>query len=425
MPPQSPEWPYLEMLTRLGLALAIGLFVGLERERRNKASGVRTFAFTAMLGCLGGLLGEAYALMILLLMGVLIAFLNVQSLQAKLGTELTTSVALLLITLAGILCGIGQTFTPVAVAVATTALLAWKEPLSGFSKHINETEIRSAILLGILAFIIYPALPEEPVDPWGIISAQATFITVLLIAGIGFVNYILWKIYGDRGIALTGFLGGLVNSMAAVSELSSRVKESDGQLTDVGHRGILLAVSAMILRNSCILAILAPQAFLHAAFAQVAMLICSALLIFFDRKPAQSETSTPLLDIKSPFSLMSALRFGGLFLVLQVISAVAQRNLGDIGLYGSTVLGSIVSSSSAVAGTASLASQGTIPLATAGLSTTIATFTSTIVTLPMIMRAKVPELNKRFAWAALVIMGAGILGVVCQMLLGPSLFPSE
>lgn len=425
MPPQSPEWPYLEMLTRLGLALAIGLFVGLERERRNKASGVRTFAFTAMLGCLGGLLGETYALIILLLLGILITFLNVQSLQANAGTELTTSVALVLIAITGILCGIGQTFTPVAVAVATTALLAWKEPLSSFSKLVNETEIRSAILLGILAFIIYPALPEEPIDPWGIVSAQATFVTVLLIAVISFVNYILWKIYGDRGIALTGFLGGLVNSMAAVSELSSRVKESDGQLIDVGHRGILLAVSAMILRNSCILAILAPQAFLHAVFAQAAMLLSSAVLIVLDRKPKQAETNTPLLHIQSPFSLMAALRFGALFLVLQIISAIAQRNLGDLGLYGSTVLGSIVSSSSTVAATASLASQGTVPAATAGLGTTIATLTSTVVTLPMIMRAQVPELNKRFAWATLVIMIAGVVGVTLQLLLGPRLFVSS
>jgi len=41
------------------LALAIGLFVGIERERRHKEAGLRTFAFAAVLGAVGGLLGES------------------------------------------------------------------------------------------------------------------------------------------------------------------------------------------------------------------------------------------------------------------------------------------------------------------------------------------------------------------------------
>ena len=49
------HWPFVPVLTRLGLAVAIGLFIGLEREHTGK-NGVRTFALTALLGCLGGLI---------------------------------------------------------------------------------------------------------------------------------------------------------------------------------------------------------------------------------------------------------------------------------------------------------------------------------------------------------------------------------
>jgi uncharacterized membrane protein (DUF4010 family) len=134
------EWPYALTLERLALALAIGLFVGLERERRRKASGVRTFGFVTLLGCLGGLLGDAYALLSISLLGLLIVFLNLQTLRADRGTELTTSAALLVMGFVGVLCGQGHTFTPVAVGVATAALLAWKEPLKGFSIHLSDTE---------------------------------------------------------------------------------------------------------------------------------------------------------------------------------------------------------------------------------------------------------------------------------------------
>ncbi len=54
------HWPFVPVLTRLGLAVAIGLFIGLEREHRGK-NGVRTFALTALLGCLGGLMGDIFS----------------------------------------------------------------------------------------------------------------------------------------------------------------------------------------------------------------------------------------------------------------------------------------------------------------------------------------------------------------------------
>jgi uncharacterized membrane protein (DUF4010 family) len=411
----SVEWPFDQALARMALALAIGLFVGLERERRNKTSGLRTFGLVALLGCLGGMLGQNYALLSLVLLGILIVFMNLQTLQSDQDTELTTSSALLVIGFTGVLCGIGQTFTPVGVAVATAAMLSWKEPLRGFSIKLSETELRSAILLAILAFIIYPALPEEAIDPWGVVSPQATFITVIIIAAISCVNYILWKLYGEKGIVLTGFLAGLVNSMAAVSELASRVQESKGQLLSIGYRGIMLAVGAMILRNGLIMGVLAPQAITNALIAHIAMIICCAVIFFLERQPLTSDSDTPLLHIKSPFSLSSALRFGAIFLILQIISFVAQEQLGNVGLYSSTIIGSIVSSASTVAATATLAAQGSVPPENAGISTVLASLTSTIVTIPLVMRAKNAALTKRISWAVSAIVATGLIGSGIQM----------
>lgn len=85
----------------------------------------------------------------------------------------------------GVLFGQGHTFTPVAVANITAALLAWKQPISGFAVGLSDLELRSAILL----FIIYPVLPTRAIDPWGLIEPQSTWATVLLIAALGFVNY--------------------------------------------------------------------------------------------------------------------------------------------------------------------------------------------------------------------------------------------
>src|SRR5262249_9484324 len=158
MVPEFSSWPYVPTVARLALATAIGLLVGIERERRDKEAGVRTFAFAAILGAVGGLLGESFAPLALALVGVLVVLLNVEAIRAHQAAEITTSAALLVIAFAGLLAGQGHTFTPTVLGVGTAALLAWKQPLAGFSHQLTESELRSAILLAILAFVIYPIL---------------------------------------------------------------------------------------------------------------------------------------------------------------------------------------------------------------------------------------------------------------------------
>ena len=137
------HWPYLPTLIRLALAVGCGVFVGLEREHHGKA-GARTFGLAALLGCLGGLSGEAFAMLSMIFLGVIVCFLNWRQLKLHQTLGLTTSAALLIVGFAGVLCGQGHTFTPVAVAVITAALLAWKQPISGFAVGLSDLELRSA-----------------------------------------------------------------------------------------------------------------------------------------------------------------------------------------------------------------------------------------------------------------------------------------
>ncbi|MDB5817901.1 MAG: magnesium transporter accessory protein, partial [Rhizobacter sp.] len=61
----TADWPYVDILLRLALSLVLGLLIGLERERRGKEAGLRTFGFICLLGGLGGALGTQFALVIL------------------------------------------------------------------------------------------------------------------------------------------------------------------------------------------------------------------------------------------------------------------------------------------------------------------------------------------------------------------------
>jgi len=411
--PTTANWVPLDVLARLVLALGIGLLVGLEREWRGKEAGLRTFALVSLLGALGGLLGVSYTLACIGLVGVMVVFLNLQGMRTDRSTELTTSAALLVIFLSGVLCGHGHRVTPVAVAVITAGLLSWKERLSEFGHKITAQELRSAILLGILAFAIYPVLPAHPIDPWGLIAPREAWLTVLLIAGIGFANYVLWKLFGTRGIEFAGFLGGLVNSTVTVTELSTRVAELGKRLISVAYRGIMLSVAAMALRNALVLGLLRPRVLAVSGASLGLMLVSSGAMALLSRRALVPAADDKPLDLKSPFSLFYALKFGVIFLVLQLCGTTAQGLFGHFGFYVVSMLGGVLSSASAVASAAILAAGGKISPTVAGTGATLASLASAAVNIVLVARfSNSPILTRRVAISTVVVVAIGLLGAI-------------
>ncbi|KAF3998208.1 MgtC/SapB family protein [Glaciimonas immobilis] len=409
------KWPYLISLTRLGLALALGLLIGLERERRGKEAGLRTFGLIALLGGMGGILGDTYAYLILVMTGGLTVFLNLQRLRTHISTELTTSAAMLITCVIGILCGKGHTATPASVMVIVTALLAWKDRLAGFSVGLTEAEMRSALMLAILAIVIYPALPMGSIGPWNLIEPRAAWVTVILIAGIGFINYVLWKIYGTRGIALAGFLGGLVNSSVTVNEMASRAKDNHPETVSAAYRGILLATSAMTIRNACLLFILAPAAALTAAVPFFLMLLVNAGWFFMDRNAHRTtDHQTEPGELPIPFSVTAALKYGLLFLILHLAGVLTQNYFGELGFYAVSLIGGVVSSASAVAAAASLLTNNAISAHVVSTGAVIASLASVLINLPLVLRARNRGLTVRLSLAMVSISIVGILGAMAS-----------
>lgn len=412
--------PYLPTLARLALALALGLLIGIERERRRKEAGLRTFGFVAVLGAVGAILGQAYALFAIGLIGVLVVLLNVETIRTGEGAEITTSAALVLTGYIGLLAGSGHAFTPTALGVVTAALLAWKEPLAGFSQALTDGELRSAIILAILAFVVYPVLPEGSVDPWHLIDPRAAWVTVILIAALGFANYVLLKLYGARGIQLGAFLGGLVNSTVTVTDLSERASGSRSGTADLTFRGIMLATGAMLIRNAVLLVLIAPATALAAA-GPIALMTLAAVgvaRLSHHRPAAPAAAPAGLMPAhSSPFSLQAALKFGAIFLALQVTGTLAQRTLGQGGFYAVSALGGLVSSATAVAAAGNLAAASLLTPEVAAVGALIASGASALVNLPIVARvAENRLLTLRVAVALGLVLVAGGIGVAARFI---------
>ncbi len=411
----NPVFPAVEIAVKTALALAVGLLVGFEREWSNKDIGVRTFAMAALLGLLGTLLGPPLLLLSGVAILVLIVFANLRGLQTAHKLEATTSAALVIVFLLGALVGQGHLFTPVACAIIVTMLLALKPQLRAFAGGLTPQEVRSALLLGLLGFVIWPILPDRFVDPWQLFQPREDWIIVVVIACLGFLNYLLLRVYGSRGIYLTAIFGGLVNSTATAAELGSTLAGSGliGLIVPV----ILLTSVSMFLRNIVILAIFAHSGLQTAVLPLLAMSVVAAYWVYRDRHRVSDFDRDVTLDVGSPVSVMKVARFALLFLGLQVVAILGQRWMGNAGFQIASLLGGLFSSASTTAAAANLAMHGKVTSSQAGIAVVLTSIASTLVNLPIVLRQpRAKTILRELIFASIVQVAAGIAVLLIQRL---------
>jgi uncharacterized membrane protein (DUF4010 family) len=370
-----------EIALKIAIALGVGLLVGFERAWAHKDVGVRTFSITALLGMLAALVSNQFAVVGLAGVVVLIAYINTRSLLVERSLEMTTSVALIVTFVMGVLVGQGHLFTPVASAILMTMLLAWKTELQRFAGDLTPGEVRGAVLLGLIGFVIYPLLPNRFIDNWHLLNPRQSWTIVIIVAGLGFLNYVLFRLFANRGLYYTAGLGGLVNSTATVAELSRFLT---GEASGTAVALVLITSVAMFVRNLLILAIFAPAAVPIAAPPILAM---TAIAAFFAWKKRERGTErVGLLQVSSPVSLKYVLKFGGVFVFMQIIGTIGARYLGKYGFLALSLLGGTVSSASTAAAAAVMAVHGKLTPDVAGVATVFASITSALVDLPLVER---------------------------------------
>jgi len=408
----SPLFPPADISLKLAIAIGIGMLVGMEREWSQKEVGIRTFTIAAMLGMLSVLAGTTLAyfafggiLLIVLLAGM-------RSLQERKAVETTTSAAVLVVFVLGVLVGEGHHYTPIATAIVMTMLLSLKPALIHFAGGLQVNEIRGAVLLGLLAFVIYPILPSHPVDPWQLVNPREAWLTVIIIAALGFVNYVLLKIFSSRGLYYTAVLGGMVNSTATIAELSPFVAESKGEVASLAIVIDLLTVIAMFLRNFVILAIFARKAIITAAGPLLVMALASLLFIWAQRRRNLLQIGE--LKLSSPLALIRVLKFGLIFLAIEVVGTLGQRYFGHLGFLLVSLIGGLVSSASTAGAAAILAMHGQISPQTAAFATVLTSLTSALSNLPVLhAQLRQPKVTRKLVFVSSTIV---VLGVVTMLL---------
>jgi len=392
------------------------MFLGLEREWSHKSAGIRTFALVSLLAAVFTVTEQDMLLtlggLLVIVQGVLLA---VQGLRTEEPTlSLTTSVSLLVAYGVGAVVAAGHIIEGVTVAVFSSLLLVLKRELHSFAWGLSKQELRSASEFAILAFVIYPLLPAEPVrlpgDLLGVaIELRVVWLMVVFVAGIGFINYAIVQTYGGRGIAVTGFFGGLASSTAVVGTMIDHVRQRP-DASSYAVAAILLADAAMALRNLLITVVFTIESglLLSPLLPLVAVILGSVAVAGYTADWSEEIK----MDLESPFSLRNVLAFGGVFLLVVVIGGVASARFGSAGLYVTSAISGLVSSAGATTSAVLLYRGGAISETTAMVAILLATAASIVVKAAL----TAPGPNRDFAgrvaiWSSVVLGGASLFAV--------------
>jgi uncharacterized membrane protein (DUF4010 family) len=393
------------------LAGALGLFLGLEREWSQKSAGIRTFSLTSLLGAVFTVVGMELLVVVggvlVIVQGVLVAVQGMRADDVE-GLSLTTSVSLLVAYGVGALVARGFTLEAVTVTVISSLLLVLKRELHSFAWGLSRAELRSAAEFAIIAFVVYPLLPPGgyEVGASGLsvtVEPRVIWLLVVTVAGIGIVNYGVVQTYGGRGIAVTGFFGGLASSTAVVGAMLDHVRQRP-ESRSYAVAAILLADAAMAARNLTIaIAFTVESGLLVGAVVPLGAVILGSVAI----AAVTADWNENLeMDLESPFSMRNVLGFGGLFLIVVVVGGLAAGQFGTAGFYVTAALTGLVSSAGATTSAVLLYRGGPLTAEEAVFAILLATASSIVVKAGLTFASPDREFATRVAVVSTVLLVA-------------------
>ena len=367
---------FSEIFVNLILALIFGATVGLERESSKKGEssagsvgGIRTYALIALTGALTGVffIHEYSSLAITMVAGFIIFLISSYAIEAHSTKSfgITSELSALVTFFIGLLLMIN--IIPLSVTVAIFVILVFVLSLKARTTQlvagISRNEIQSFISYAIIALVALPVLPDYayklkdiPVlpeilqgfnvdlgrfDTLDLINPQKIWFIVVLITGIDVFGYILGRIVGNKsGFALTSFMAGFVSSTSATQSLAQRSKDSKFINHLVG--AAVLANLASFIQIFLLVGPLNPKWLISIAPSILLMIFTAGLvsIVFFKKKEPKEEDGGTGKKEGNIFSLLPALKFAGLLIVIKIVTKICLILFGESGFIISSVIAS-------------------------------------------------------------------------------------
>ena len=426
----------LEPFASLALALAAGLLIGLEREQsapsdaQSFLGGVRTHPLFALVGGLASLAAHTMGVVVLALAFLaLIAFLAanyVGEVARDRNRGITSEAAFLLSFLLGALAtstGAVEPFRDRALVVAATAvvatfLLSSKATLHPLVQRVTASDIGATLKFLVVAVVVLPLLPDRTIDPYQVLNPFKLGIFLLLISAISFAGYAAMRLLGaERGLGLTGLVGGVASSTALTLAVASRARENPA-LTEPAAFAAMLASTVMFGRLVVVMALVNPaliEPLLYPMAGGALGGLATCLVLW--RRTLKSARPRTDITVDNPFELGRAVTFALLFALVLLGSKVASSHLGTGGVYAASLLGGAADADAVVLSMGELARGAALDSRVAATAVFLGASANTVAKGFLAVGVGGMAFGKRVLAAQLVVLAAGAAGAALTWLL--------
>lgn len=355
------------------VALAIGLLLGLERERshnRKLPAGSRSFALLSLVGAVAASVDTWAVVVGLAGVGVLLALAYFRTSEEDPGT--TTEIAALVAYLLGALA-YTRPAVAVALAVVVAGLLVSKTRIHRFAREIvSEVELEDAIKFFVVAFVILPLLPDRALGPYGVLNPAKVWLLVVLLTGIGWLGYIGVRALGpERGLLVTGLAGGFVSASATTASMGRLSRTATGVRAPLASA--LVASLATFVQLLIVIGLVDVEVLRRLwppVLAGAVVLIGVAAFVYRGATRAHRNDPDDGEDVEAaaasrPFALRPALVLAAVLTVALLVGRWGADVLGPKGAVLAAFAAGLADAHAGAVAAASLAAQGSVTVDTA------------------------------------------------------------
>jgi uncharacterized membrane protein (DUF4010 family) len=412
-----------ELLKALLVSASLGALLGLERqwsEERAKRpadsiAGARTFALWAAIGTLCAYFSrEQQPWFFLAGFAGMIVFLSLfvgRRAHEDEGLGLTTGAVGLVTYLVGGLVFLGQSKTAVVLAVSVLLLLASKQRLHQLSQKFSRDDVRQALQFAAVTGIVLPLVPDRPLGPYGAFNPFSIWLMVVLVSGLGFIGYVAVRVFGEnRGVAVTGLLGGLASSTATTLAMSRRSQTypASSQLCALA---VVLACTVMLGRVAVLvgavsLPLLTTVAPWLALIAVPGLLFALWSWRHFSHQPLPVEGPR---EVPNPLSLRVAIQFAILYALVVLLVRWANDVFGGAGILWASFLSGLTDLDAIALSLSQMQSSGGVTPTEAARGLLIATGANSLLKAILAVGLGAPSMRLPIA---LVLGGTVLLSVL-------------
>ena len=351
----------IQVLFNFVVAGLIGAFIGLERTLPRKSfktkqldtfGWLRSYALIAMIGALTVWLDIALWLKVftalwLLIISTFVIVAYHYQLNKTGALGVTTEYSVIITYILWVLVMLWNMKFVLIFAIIVVIVLSAKDFLEKFQSHITREELGHTLKFLVVALVVLPLLPDEKysfasllsnlwlpeASSWDMLIWQMKFFNphglwffVVTMSAIGYIGYILSKVFGkESGILLSSLVWWLVSSTAVTATMSEQ-SSKDAKNYHMYVVGALLANCIMLLRVIFIVLVFWTSLIGTLIFPALLMFLGLALCTYyFYNKSRTLITKTKVwMDDKmeSPFRLAPALKFWGYVLLIKFIAGI-------------------------------------------------------------------------------------------------------